>query len=222
LKRLEKIDDYRLLSHRIYSALKKSIVSGEFQFGEKIYAEQIAKYYQVSATPIREAIHKLVAEGILVQKPNQGTVVKEISLSDIDQILQVRSVIEKMAIRLLIEKIKATEIRNDTVEELHSLIEFMKENLANKNAKNFVKYALDFHRLIFKECGNKYLYKIYRGLEDIFSRFTSKSIDKEGRIQNSYLEQVEIYRSIKEKDLKKAEKCVETYMDNVWKSIKNK
>ena len=222
MNRLKKIDDYGLLSHKVYSSLKSSIVKGKFQFGEKMNVEKIAKFYNVSTTPIREAIHTLVAEGILVQKPNQGTVVPEISLSDIDQILQIRLVIEKMAVELLLKTISEKGNKNDVVEKLHILVETMKKILVNEEGKNFVRYALDFHRLIFKECGNKYLYKIYRGLEDIFSRFTSKSLGKKGRTENSYNEHVEIYLSIKEKDLNKAKKCMQTHIENVWQNIKKK
>ena len=98
----------------------------------------------------------------------------------------------------------------------------MKENLIDKDGKNFAERALDFHRLIFKNCGNKYLYKIYRGLEDTFSRFTSKSLGKKGRTENSYNEHVEIYLSIKEKDPDKAKKCMQSHIENVWQSIKKK
>jgi len=222
LKRLKKINNYELLSQKVYSSLKDSIVNGEFQFGEKINVDKIAKFFKISITPIREAVHKLVAEGILVTKPNQGTVVKEISLSDIEQILQARLAIEEIAISFLIKRIAKKDKENDITENFHILIENMKEDVLNKNSSNFSKHALNFHRLLFRKCGNKYLYKMYRGLEDIFSKFTSKSLGKKGRIENSYKEHVKIYVSIKERDLDRAKKYMEEHIENVWKSILKK
>jgi len=223
LRRLKRINDYALLSQKVYSILRTAITNVEIQFGEKINVDKIAKTLKVSITPVREAIHKLVAEGILVTKPNQGTLVREISLSDIDQILQARLAIEKMALSFLISKIAKKDDNNGIIKNFDILVQKMKESVVNKNIDNkFAKHALDFHSLIFKKCGNKYLYKMYMDIENLVLRFTSKSLNKKGRIEDSYKEHFNIYTSIKEKDIDRAKKYIEEHIENAWKTILKK
>ena len=75
---------------------------------------------RVSRTPVREAIQKLAAEGLIKIAPNQTLIVTEISLEDIKEVLQIRGVLEGLAARVAAKKINKQEI-----EELEKIINQM-------------------------------------------------------------------------------------------------
>ena len=64
MDKLFEIHDYELLSKKVYRILKSRILEGSFKPGEKLLESRIAKQLGVSRTPVREAMRKLVAEGL--------------------------------------------------------------------------------------------------------------------------------------------------------------
>ncbi|RXG63851.1 GntR family transcriptional regulator, partial [Candidatus Atribacteria bacterium 1244-E10-H5-B2] len=73
-----KIEGYELLNQKVYRVLKTEIVKGFLEPGTKLLENKIAEEMQVSRTPVREAMQKLVAEGFVKMIPNQTMVVTEV------------------------------------------------------------------------------------------------------------------------------------------------
>ena len=77
MKDILKIKGYELLSPKVYQVLKKEIVRGILEPGSRLSENKLAKEMHVSRTPIREAIRKLVAEGLVKTSPNKKMTVSE-------------------------------------------------------------------------------------------------------------------------------------------------
>lgn len=77
--------------------MKESIIKGFLEPGTKLLENKIAEEMQVSRTPVREAMQKLVAEGFVKTTPNQTMVVTEVSPEDVKEVLQIRGVLEGLA-----------------------------------------------------------------------------------------------------------------------------
>ena len=95
-----KIEGYELLSQKVYRALKTEIIKGSLKPGTKLSEGKIAKQLGVSRTPIRETLKQLAAEGFVKMNPNQAVVVSNASLEDVQEVLQIRGVLEGLATRL--------------------------------------------------------------------------------------------------------------------------
>jgi DNA-binding GntR family transcriptional regulator len=80
------------------SALRKRIISGEFQDGEPLNQVTIAREYAISRIPLREAMRQLEAEGLLEFQPGKGAVVSSLSLDEIREVLDLRANLEPVLI----------------------------------------------------------------------------------------------------------------------------
>jgi DNA-binding GntR family transcriptional regulator len=90
---------HRTLAERAFSALHDGIVSGQLAPGQRLRIDELAGALQVSHLPIREAIRQLESRGLVQHTPHRGARVTELSLDDLQQIYDVRLLIEPEVIR---------------------------------------------------------------------------------------------------------------------------
>jgi len=99
---------------KAYRAIKESIVRNELLPGESLSIEDLAQQLGVSQTPIREALTRLSAEGLVEREPNRTAVVSTLELQDIHQAYQVRKLLEPYAAKMVAEDLEAQpELRSD-------------------------------------------------------------------------------------------------------------
>lgn len=211
---LLKIEGYELLSQKVYRILKTEIVKRYLTPGTKLLEVKIAKQMGVSRTPIREAIRELAAEVFVKMSPNQGVIVSIASIEDIQEVLQIRSVLEGLAARLATKVINGEEIK-----ELEKYIEQM-EYYANKdNALAFSEMDVKFHELILNICRNNRLIQIRKNLSDQAHRYRIRSLSIPGRLKHSLKEHQEIVKALKRKDSEQADRLSQKHIKNVLKNI---
>jgi DNA-binding GntR family transcriptional regulator len=104
---------------RAYEHLKASILSGRFNPGERLAEEHLAKELGISRTPIREALHKLESEGLIKPLASRGFVASQDSKDDIEELFEIRAVLEGYALRLICGRITDAVLAQleDTVEK---------------------------------------------------------------------------------------------------------
>jgi len=134
---------------RVYTGLRDDIVSGYFLPGEPIHEEAAAARYEVSRTPVREAVKLLASEGMLTIVPRQAVIVREITARDVFEIFELRVALESYAI--------ATA--GDLVDQdaLLRLAESYDRAVADESAAPEVfQYSVDteLHQLIVNALGN--------------------------------------------------------------------
>lgn len=95
----------------IFEELKFSIMQGTFKPRERLIERNLAVQFNVSRTPVREALHKLAAMGIVRIIQNQGASVADYSLEEIESLYFVRLHLERLAGRLACAKITPGEIK---------------------------------------------------------------------------------------------------------------
>lgn len=99
-----------------YNYILERIRRGEYEPGDRLKAEDIASGLGMSRMPIREALRRLSAEGLLVMRPNRGATVRALTLDDIREIFEMRSVLEGLALRLAVPRVNDRAL--ETLEEL--------------------------------------------------------------------------------------------------------
>lgn len=95
--------DQRSLRDQLTDALRERIVSSDLTRGERLDLNQIARDYEVSPIPVREALIVLESEGVVTSLARRGVFVAELSAEDLIEIYQVREAIEVQAVDLLIQ-----------------------------------------------------------------------------------------------------------------------
>jgi DNA-binding GntR family transcriptional regulator len=216
MKNLLKIEGYDLLSKKVYRILKKEIIKGSFEPGDKILEGKIAEQMGISKTPVREAIRELAAEGFVILSPNQGVVVRSVSAKDIREVLQIRSVLEGLAARLA-----TYVITEKKIEELENYNKKM-EKLENKiDVFAYSEVDVKFHESIANICENKQLIKIRKNISSQSLRCRISSLRIPGRLQKTTKEHWNIIEAIKAKDPERADRMGRKHIENALKNILN-
>ena len=98
------------LMDQALNEIRKAIRSGKLKPGERLVESQLAEAMQISRFPIREALRYLEKEGLVETKPFMGTHVAQLSEKDMEELYSLRSAIEELAVRILIENIDPAKI----------------------------------------------------------------------------------------------------------------
>ena len=103
------INEYLPLRDVVFETLRQKILKGELKPGERLIEVALAQRLGVSRTPVREAIHKLEQEGLVVMAPRKGAQVATISAQSVRDVLEVRKAMECLAVCLAISRITRQE-----------------------------------------------------------------------------------------------------------------
>src|ERR1051326_30154 len=94
------------LTSAVADKLRDKIVRGEIHEGEQLRQDAIAREFQVSRIPVREALRQLEAEGLITIIPHRGAVVSSLSPADIEELFDMRAVLECEVLRLSIPNLQ--------------------------------------------------------------------------------------------------------------------
>jgi len=211
---ISKIGGYELLSQKVYRILKTEIIKGSLKPGNKLLGSEIAKQLGVSRTPIREALRELAAEGFVKMTPNQGIIVNNSSIEEIQEFLQIRSVLEGLAARLAAGMINKKEIK-----ELEKYQEQMEHYAKKDDNLAFSEIDARFHELILCISGNIKLIQIRKNVSDLAHGYRKRSLSIPGRLKCSLKEHREILEALKRKNAEQADKLSQRHIENVFKNI---
>ena len=124
--------------------LRDAILSGELEPGARLFQEQLAERYEVSPTPVREAIQQLVAEGALKHSSYKGVQVAEINLTEAREVYLIRAALEELATRLAVPNLKISDIQR-----LHVIQVEISAQAEDGDVALIRKLNYEFHMLIY-------------------------------------------------------------------------
>ncbi len=145
----------------VVQALREMILSGRIVPGQRLRQEELSRMLGVSATPIREAIRLLEAEGLVVGEPHRGVSVVEISSDELEDIAHIRSMLEGLATRQAVDR-ATPQAFAALIAQLGTLQEQMEACLVNGSTEPIASLNRDFHLLIYDLCGSPYLIETIR------------------------------------------------------------
>ncbi|MGA2479492.1 MAG: GntR family transcriptional regulator [Spirochaetia bacterium] len=152
--------DVSSLSDRVFNHIKRAIMTGKLKGGQRIPEQAIAAKFGVSRTPIREALSRLVEQGLVVNAPRRHTKVALVTIEDKKRIGEVRILLSVLAVRLLAEKA--------TPEDCNSLTAIVDKCRNAAEEEDFALcFEMDslFHCEIAERSGNQYLAELTRILD---------------------------------------------------------
>ena len=147
-----KIDEYLPLREVVFNTLRKAIIEGEFQPGERLMEVTIANKLGVSRTPVREAIRMLELEGLVKMVPRKGAEVADITVKDLKDALEVRMAIESLSVKLACERID-----EEGKEDLKKKCISFREAINSKLVPAIVQGDEEFHNAIYRASKNQKL-----------------------------------------------------------------
>ncbi len=130
-----------------YRHIQLALRFGRYRAGDRLIPEEIAAEIGMSRMPVREAFRRLASEGLVILRPNRGCIVAGLTLEEIYETFEIRSVLEGLAVRLAMPRID-----NEVIEELERLLVRM-ERAGPKATNDWVARHQEFHSYVCGLCG---------------------------------------------------------------------
>ena len=141
--------DLNSVPDRVYGVLRERILEGELEGGARLHQENLSAQLGVSRTPVREAITRLAAEGLVELLPNRGARVAAVSLADIRAAFEARLGIEPLAARLAAERRPEAALRTTRAA--------ISEQRRARTARTTYKAIRKYHLSVVEASGNPHL-----------------------------------------------------------------
>ncbi|MBX9390801.1 GntR family transcriptional regulator [Streptomonospora nanhaiensis] len=189
----------QMLSERVHARLREGVMRGEYAPGEALKPQQLAQRHQVSLAVVREALVRLVGEGIAVRLPNRGFAVPDFSDRRWQEIAEARRTIEPVMLRLAIE-------RGDLDWEARVRAAHHRLARTPPYAPDEGEYYTDawskahrvFHRTLLEGCGNPVLLDTFDRLwtaGELARRWSARRTpDRDGAAEHRRLEEAALAR----------------------------
>ena len=153
------------LKQLAYQELKRLILAGELAGGSVQSVRKLAAQLQMSKTPIHAAIERLEAEGLVMLAPQQGVVIRELSVHDIVNHFEIRQALEPYVLRRL-----AGHLTEEQIEQLRQNLEKLHQCVDKKDSAAFMQVDAAFHQLLCDFFRNDEINRVMQQLRDKVQR----------------------------------------------------
>jgi DNA-binding GntR family transcriptional regulator len=208
--------DHGLLRQTIVEQLLADVFRGELTAGRHLVTQELADRFQVSHTPIREALIALAGIGIIDLLPNRGAIVRRVTSKEVCEVMQVRRALECLAVRLACGRIDLQEL-DELAADLKRLAE-----AKHVPPTRFVERSRDtdsrLHDLIANSCGNRFLANELNRLKTLFRAFRDVSYAQEQerndlrRLAREALEHLAIVEALRAGDRREALRAMSRHL----------
>lgn len=208
------MSDYLPLRDVVFNTLREAILHGTIEPGERLMEIHLAKELGVSRTPIREAIRKLELEGLVSMTPRKGAVVASITEQDLRDVLEVRDVLEQLAMELACNKMTA-----EGIAQLKSAMAEFRNAIHSGDTAVIAKKDVKFHDIIYAATGNNRLIQLLNNLRDQLYRYRLEYIKDESTRKKLIEEHLVIISTLENKNVEEAKKAMKEHIVNQEESI---
>lgn len=194
----------RDLGREAYDQVRAAIQSGQLAIGERVTEVELAEKFGVSRTPIREAVSRLEADGLLTNEPRRGLVVTNLTHQQIVELYIMREVLEGAAGRLAAQSASETELAT-----LANLIEAEPRFLSDP--KRLSEINRNFHSLLALTAHNRYLLRSLNQLSVTMSLLPSL-LHEGDRAEVAHKEHQAIVEALVRRDGEAAEAAIKAHV----------
>ncbi|MBB4104428.1 GntR family transcriptional regulator [Allorhizobium borbori] len=205
-KKAEKKDtsSVRDLARDAYERVRSAIQDGQLSIGERVTEAELAARFGVSRTPIREAIARLEADGLLTNEPRRGLIVTDLSHQQIVELYTMREILEGAAARLTAQSASDTELAT-----LANLVEAEGRFLDNPSKLSDINR--NFHHLLTLAAHNRYLLRSLNQLSITMSLLPSL-LHEGDRAVIAHEQHASIMAALSKRDGETAERIVRQHV----------
>jgi len=207
---LPEIGERVSLRERVAESLRAALVSGRMAPGTTYSIPALAEQFGVSATPVREAMLDLVNEGIVAPVPNKGFRVVELTEEELDQVTELRRLLEVPTVRDLAGKLSATSLTR-----LRALAAEVQDAAGRGDVVAYVESDRDLHLALLAEAGNPRLVEMVGRLRDQSRLYGLEQLAADGVLVDSAAEHAHLIDALESGDRRAAEKVMAHHLDHV-------
>jgi DNA-binding GntR family transcriptional regulator len=201
------------LSAQVENALKEEILSGRLLPGQRIDLQSLAKLWNVSPTPLRDAVRSLANQGLVAVSPRRGVFVAAVDKKALKEIFELRIALECTATELATSIVPAQEAE-------HALSAYKRaRDATNERERRKALAAIDnlIHDVIIRHCGNSRLIKIMNGLRDHVRWSQQNIIARVSQPYNTTLpEHIRIAEAVCRRDTAAAVAAMREHLENSY------
>ena len=183
------------ITNWITSALEKSIIEGKLKLGTKIDEISLANEFDVSRTPVREALQNLAAAELIDLKPRHGAVVKKLQLSEIIELFELMAVLEATA-----AKFAVLRMSNEELQVIKVAHEKCRAAALENDIDLFYNLNFEFHRCVHAASRNRSLQKHAYSIDLRLKPYRRLITFRKGRVVNSIAEHDLIMNALSDRD----------------------
>ncbi len=196
----------------VYKQIKDDFISNKISFGQKINEIELAKQYNVSRTPLREAIKKFEIEGIIIRQMNGRLKMVTITKDNMDELFRVRLALENM---LLKHAINDKEFLN----KLHDNIENSKSYVENNNFNDARNEISKFTNIIYQHVTLDVTRNLLKSYNILISKIKSSTLSSPNRIKQALQEHQSIHDALANNDIDLACNLNEKHLHGAYQEI---
>ncbi|HEU0164671.1 MAG TPA: GntR family transcriptional regulator [Thermomicrobiales bacterium] len=208
----------RNLGSDVYHILWDRILDRELHPGEKLSDLRLSEELGVSRTPVREALHRLVQDGVVIAEPNRGFFVASYDRADIEEIYALRAALESFALRNAVDTVSPDQFKwalaeLERVEYLLRTAE--KDDERTEATAAFLEVDRGFHNLLLESSHNRRLIAILNGLWAQIAVFQKAGLMITGWIDNALDEHRIILNHLIDGETDAAARALEHHIDSI-------
>ena len=155
----------------VYETVKEAILSGQLAPGDSLVQTEIAQQLGVSHIPLRGAINRLIAEGLVIQEPHRSPKVSQLTAEGFEEILLIRMHLEVLATREAVPHLQPEQLAT-----LRSLVQEMDDALAKEELPTYGILNKRYHLALYEACPYRLLQQMISDLWNNSDRFRSRAM----------------------------------------------
>ncbi|MBM1690226.1 GntR family transcriptional regulator [Sulfitobacter geojensis] len=192
---------------KIAQTLEQLVFSGTYRDGERLDELKLAEQFKVSRTPIREALHVLVASGMAEQIPRRGVFVRQPGPVELMEMFETMAELEAACGRLA-----ATRITEDMLAQLVEANVNCHQAVENLDHDLYYDENERFHQIIYRGSANGYLEKQALQLQNRLRAYRRMQLRFRGRLDQSMAEHLEIVSALQNEDADRAANALRSHV----------
>ena len=202
------------LSEKAYHLIKEKIITLDLAPLSVIDEQTLREHLELGRTPIREALHRLSAEGLVLIAPRRGMFVADISITDLAKIFEVRMAMEAYCARLAATRVTPAQIAKmeETVRAL--------EEVSRDDWRGLMQIDERFHSLLYQSADNEFLADSLDRLHALSLRLWFLVVDRLGDVWSAIEQHRAIVDALKDRDADRAALLIRQHIADFQNEIK--
>lgn len=208
------MNEYLPLRDVVFQTLRQAILRGTLQPGERLMEIHLAQKLGVSRTPVREAIRMLELDGLVTMVPRKGAIVAEITVSDLEDVLEVRAALEELAVKKACQNMTPEQLQ-----ELKKAGEKFARSLKKEDLMACAQADVEFHEIISEATNNRRLIQILNNIREQIYRYRLENLKDRSTHASLVEEHALICRALEERSEERAGEAVCIHIEHQKRSI---
>jgi Transcriptional regulators len=212
---LRKTVQHRTIAAAVAAELRRRILDGEIPAGSQLRQDALAAEFAVSRIPVREALMQLEAEGLVKIHPHRGAVVPELSLTEIDELFELRLLLEP---RLLAAS--APRLTDGDYTRLDDILDEYSDELRARHVSRWGELNRAFHLLLYSRADKPRTASIVANLLQDCDRHTRLQLTLTGGMERAEAEHAELVRLCRAGRIDEACELLRAHIENVGRALR--